>query len=74
MNNRMTDTSVIQKRKVPKNAAFCSDCRHLAPYWSDAPQLAAEYRLFLPGDVDIPGMGDGHRCHYPDPEPEHTVH
>ena len=54
--------------------------QHLAPYWSDAPWLgipdlrsgaglAAEYRLFLLGDVDIPGMGDGHQCHYPDPKP-----
>ena len=57
---------------------------HLAPHRSDAPWLgfpdlhfgagvAAEYRLFILGDLDLPGMGAGDQCLYPDPKPAQSA-
>jgi hypothetical protein len=57
---------------------------HLAPHRSDAPWLgfpdlhlgagaAPEYRLFLLGDLDLPGVGAGGQCVYPDPEPAQSA-
>ena len=57
---------------------------HLAPHRSDVPWLgspdlhlgagaAAEYRLFLLGDLDLPGVGAGGQCVYPDPKPAQST-
>ena len=58
--------------------------QHLAPHRSDAPWLGipdvhsgacviAEYRLFLLGDPDLPGMGAGGKCYCPGPKPSQTA-
>ena len=58
--------------------------QHPAPHRSDAPWLGipdvhsgacviAEYRLFLLGDPDLPGMGAGGKCYCPGPKPSQTA-